>query len=126
VLKFCVEHDCGLEAASIEEVHLALAANCEPQRIVFDSPAKTIEEIRFCLEKGIHLNVNEFPELGRIAAIYDTSIHLSNVGIRINPEISAGRKEIKSLMPFVVLNGSTACMFMLDHKASHWTNCANR
>ena len=90
VLKFCVEHDCGLEAASIEEVHLALAANCEPQRIVFDSPAKTIEEIRFCLEKGIHLNVNEFPELGRIAAIYDTSIHLSNVGIRINPEISAG------------------------------------
>jgi len=90
VLKFCVQHGCGLEAASIEEVHLALAANCQPQQIVFDSPAKTIEEIRFCLEKGIHLNVNGFPELDRIAASYDASIHHSNVGIRINPEISAG------------------------------------
>ena len=90
VLKFCVQHGCGLEAASIEEVQLALAANCEPQRIVFDSPAKTIEEIRACLENGIHLNVNGFPELDRIASIYDTSIHQSNVGIRINPEISAG------------------------------------
>ena len=90
VLKFCVQHGCGLEAASIEEVHLALAANCEPQRIVFDSPAKTCEEIRFCLEKGIHLNVNSFLELSRIAFLYDNSIGQSNVGIRINPEISAG------------------------------------
>ena len=90
VLKFCVQNGCGLEAASIEEVHLALAAGCDPLQIVFDSPAKTIDEIRFCLDKGIHLNVNGFPELDRIAALYDTSIHQSNVGIRINPEISAG------------------------------------
>ena len=90
VLKFCVQNGCGLEAASIEEVHLALAANCEPEQIVFDSPAKTIEEIRFCLDKGIHLNVNGFLELDRIASLYDTSIGESNVGIRINPEISAG------------------------------------
>ena len=90
VLKFCVQNGSGLEAASIEEVHLALAADCHPQRIVFDSPAKTLDEIRFCLEKGIHLNVNGFSELQRIADMYDDDVHRSNVGIRINPEISAG------------------------------------
>jgi len=90
ILKFCVQNGCGLEAASIEEVHLALAAGCETSRIVFDSPAKTIDEINFCLAKGIHLNANGFPELQRIAGLYEPSTHRSNVGIRVNPEISAG------------------------------------
>ena len=90
ILRFCVENGCGLEAASIEEVHLALAAGAEANRIVFDSPAKTISEIDFCLRKGIHLNANGFEELDRIAERHDSSNHRSNVGLRINPEISSG------------------------------------
>ena len=42
VLREAVNAGAGLEAASIEEVHLALAADCPPERIVFDSPAKTL------------------------------------------------------------------------------------
>ena len=90
VLKFCVANDCGLEAASIEEVQLAIAANCPADQIVFDSPAKTDPEIDFCLQRGIHLNANGFDELDRIAALYHTSEHKSQVGLRINPEISSG------------------------------------
>ena len=97
VLKFCVQNDCGLEAASIEEVHLAIAAGAEAHKIVFDSPAKTTGEIEFCLNKGIHLNANGFGELNRIAKQYDAGSHRSNVGIRINPEISSGSIGITSV-----------------------------
>ena len=90
ILRFCVENGCGLEAASIEEVHLALAAGAEANRIVFDSPAKTTGEIEFCLSKGIHLNANGFDELDRIAKLHGTVNNASNVGLRINPEISSG------------------------------------
>ena len=90
LLKFCLENGCGLEAASIEEVHLALAAGAGADKIVFDSPAKTISEIEFCLAKSIHLNANGFDELDRIAEMHNASNHLSKVGLRINPEISSG------------------------------------
>ena len=91
VLRFCVQCGCGLEAASIEEVELALAANCPPNRIVFDSPAKTTEEIQSCLARGVHLNANEFDELHRIARLLDQQECKSNIGLRINPEISSGK-----------------------------------
>jgi len=114
-----------LEAASIEEVYLALAANCGPEQIVFDSPAKTTEEIRFCLDKDIHLNVNGFPELDRIAALYDTSIHHSTA-LAQNLVFRSTPNETRSSMPLAVLNGSMVYTYMLDRKASRSTNFASR
>ena len=64
---------------------------------MFDSPAKTIGEIEFCLGKGIHLNANGFEELDRIAGLIDSGSHRSNVGLRINPEISSGSIGITSV-----------------------------
>lgn len=91
VLRVAVDRDFGLEAASIEEVALAIAAGCPPDRIVFDSPAKTAAEIVEALRLGILLNVDNFSELVRVeAAIHDTGIR-APIGIRINPEVSVGQ-----------------------------------
>ena len=81
----------GAEAASLPELHLALAAGFEPRRILFDSPAKTEAEIRFALDKGVHLNVDNFQELERVAgyvAAYGEPA--GAVGLRINPVVGAG------------------------------------
>jgi diaminopimelate decarboxylase len=53
ILREVVQAGAGLEAASIEEVHLALAAGCTADRVIFDSPAKTHAEIQQALRLGV-------------------------------------------------------------------------
>jgi len=87
VLKYIVERGFGLEAASLEEVKLAVKAGISFDKIIFDSPVKTRREISFCHENypGIKLNVNSLEELQRIPE--NPSFTL---GIRINPMINTG------------------------------------
>jgi diaminopimelate decarboxylase len=80
----------GLEAASIEEVELALAAGCQPDHVVFDSPAKTVEEINQALGMGVYLNADNFDELHRIAAALPLLNTSSKVGLRINAMVGGG------------------------------------
>lgn len=90
ILREAVRAGCGLEAASIEELHLGLAAGCPADRIVFDSPAKTIEEIDAAVNRGVVLNADNFDELSRIDQILDAVASDSRIGLRINPEVGAG------------------------------------
>lgn len=96
ILRFVVEQGCGLEAASYEEVSLALAAGCPPDRVLFDSPAKTDHEISSALEAGIRLNADSFDELDRIIARRPAT-STAVVGLRINPLVQAGSIPITSV-----------------------------
>ena len=77
----------GLEAASLEEVQLALRAGAAPRDLIFDSPVKTRSEIAWCqthLSGGL-LNANSLAELQRYPAT-----PAFQVGLRINPEVTTG------------------------------------
>lgn len=91
ILRFAVGQGAGLEAASAEEVALALAAGCPPDRIVFDSPAKSVPEIRQALSLGVHLNADNLDELERIDALLQTMESTSTIGLRLNPMVGEGR-----------------------------------
>jgi diaminopimelate decarboxylase len=69
---------------------LAISAGCPPDRIIFDSPAKTVSEIEECLERGIHLNADNKFELARINSAISKRPSKSTMGVRINPEVGAG------------------------------------
>lgn len=86
VLRSLVEAGAGLEAASWEEVSLALAAGCPPERIVFDSPAKTDWELRQALQLGVRLNADNLDELQRLHRLRPAY----PLGVRINPQVGAG------------------------------------
>ncbi|GAB5372488.1 hypothetical protein AAMO2058_001670000 [Amorphochlora amoebiformis] len=92
LLKEAVLDGFGLEAASYLEVKMAEEAGCPPDRIVFDSPAKTVNEIRYALSAGLLLNCNSMTELRRLQKAYPTvQVHpKARIGIRINPLIGAG------------------------------------
>jgi len=90
ILREVVRAGAGLEAASLEEVELALAAGCPAERIVFDSPAKTRDEIEQALRRGIYLNADSFDELDRIAAVRATCDSTSVVGLRVNALVGGG------------------------------------
>lgn len=81
VLKLLVEAGSGLEAASMGEMALARAAGCPNERLVFDSPAKTVDEIQEVAAHfpGCYLNADNLAELDRIPI--NAPLH---VGLRIN------------------------------------------
>lgn len=78
------------ECASIVEVLHARDSGFAPERIVFDSPAKTAREIGLALDAGFYLNVDNFQELSRVAAHLEEHPSRSIVGIRVNPSVGAG------------------------------------
>lgn len=66
ILSLAVQQGLGVECASHGECLSALEAGCDPSLVVFDSPAKTREEIRWALEMGITLNADNLSELERV------------------------------------------------------------
>lgn len=91
VLEQIVKAGFGLEAASFEEVKLAVDAGASFDRITYNSPVKTRRELAFCEANypGLRLNANSLEELERIEP--DTRM---NVGLRINPLIQAGSQDL--------------------------------
>ncbi|WP_103890616.1 type III PLP-dependent enzyme domain-containing protein [Actinacidiphila yanglinensis] len=83
---------CGLgaEVASPGELALARAAGIPAERIVLDSPAKTVAELREALALGIAVNADNPQELARIDALREAAPSTAPVGLRINPQVGGG------------------------------------
>ena len=83
----------GCEVASPGELGLALAAGFAPDRIVFDSPAKTWMELRRAVELGVSINVDNFDELARLDTLlgeHGRGSASARIGFRINPQSGTG------------------------------------
>jgi len=87
----------GAEVASEGEIHLALKAGFKSGQIVFDSPVKTIGELTFALQNNIHINADSLMEIYRIAKIKESVTSHSKIGLRINPQVGAGKIELTSV-----------------------------
>lgn len=82
---------CGAEAATKVELRQALRAGHSPQKVVFDSPAKTREELQYALDHGVHLNADNLQELDRIAELVPREAPPGrSIGVRVNPGLRAG------------------------------------
>lgn len=84
----------GAECASEGELELALRLGFPPERILFDSPAKTRPEIARALDAGVTLNIDNLQELERVAARLTAAGAgaggRSRIGLRVNPQVGAG------------------------------------
>ena len=88
LLSLLVEQGMGLETASWEEVQCALAAGCPPDRVVYDSPAKTAEELASALRTGVRINADHGAELLRLEQLGATRD--DRIGLRVNPMVGVG------------------------------------
>jgi diaminopimelate decarboxylase len=79
VLRRFAEWGLGLEVASLGELELARRA-VPPERIVFDSPAKTRAELAHALDLGVSLNADSLSEVDRLAALFDTRLAGATAG----------------------------------------------
>lgn len=91
VIGYLKEMGAGAEAASLPEIYLAHRAGMQNNRIVFDSPAKTSNEIEHIINyfPGIRLNADSLAELQR----YTESGSRIRLGLRINPNVIADSPE---------------------------------
>jgi diaminopimelate decarboxylase len=80
----------GVEAASLGEVNLALRSGYKPESIVYDSPVKTVPELKFALQAGIHINIDNLSELNRVGSILGDIPSTSVIGLRLNPQVGVG------------------------------------
>lgn len=92
LLNRCKDLGVGAEAASLPELHIARHVFQSPEKIVFDSPVKTIEELEYALAFGCHINADSLEELGRIDGILrrQGDRPRGSIGIRINPQVGTG------------------------------------
>lgn len=79
----------GAECASLPELQHALRLGFAPSGIVYDAPAKTWSELTFAVEQGVFVNVDNWQELERLAALAESG-RLVRAGIRVNPQTGVG------------------------------------
>ncbi len=81
----------GADVVSGGELLRALEAGVPANRIVFSGVAKTAEEMKLGLSRGIHqFNVESLPELHRLAKIAQEMGKRAPIAFRINPHVEAG------------------------------------
>ena len=81
----------GAEVASPGELELSLSAGFTPDRIIFDSPAKTVADLRGCMQHGISFNLDNEQELARVDALRKEYLDTASIiGFRVNPQIGSG------------------------------------
>lgn len=81
----------GAEVASPGELLIAHESGYTSDEIIFDSPAKTKDDLTACISNNIALNIDNLQELARVDALMaqypDSS---STLGFRVNPQIGSG------------------------------------
>ncbi len=87
ILKLLKAQGAGLDAVSIEEVHLGLMAGFNASEILFTPNGVAFEEIMMAVELGVQINIDNISMLERFGHEYASSVPCC---IRINPHIVAG------------------------------------
>jgi diaminopimelate decarboxylase len=85
IYRLCAREGLSVDVASGGELHMALAAGLEPERIYMHGNNKTEAELRYAVEAGVgHLIVDSFDEIARLDALLDRP---QDVLIRVTPGI---------------------------------------
>lgn len=86
VVRIFVGEGAGLEVASAAEYERALAAGCEPARILFAGPGKTDQELEHVVRGGIgEIHVESEYEIERLGGIARRLGKQVDLSIRVNP-----------------------------------------
>ena len=86
LLRILSEEGSSIDAVSEFEVHLALECGFEPQQIIFTGNNNTLQEIEYCVEKNVGVNLGSLALLEK----YGQRFPQTTVSVRVNPGIGAG------------------------------------
>jgi diaminopimelate decarboxylase len=88
ILRALVDKGAGLDIVSGGELFRAIKAGCPSEKIVYASVGKTDKEIEEAIRRRIlFFNVESLPELENINRIAKKLHRITNVAVRINPDV---------------------------------------
>ncbi len=87
VLQVFEQLGAGLDAVSLEEVHLALHAGFSPERILFTPNGTAFKELEEAVALGVRITIDHLELLEEFAHTFGSTVP---VCVRINPHILAG------------------------------------
>lgn len=87
VLRLLLQKGAGLDAVSIEEIHLGLRAGFEASQIIYTPNCVSFEEIIEATTLGVHVNIDNLTILEKFGKAYGSTYPCC---IRLNPHILAG------------------------------------
>jgi diaminopimelate decarboxylase len=86
IMKLLCEIGSGIDAVSPGEVLLALEAGFKPSDILFTGDNCTLDEIKFCVEKKVLVNIGSLFHLEKYGKMFPKT----RVSVRINPDVGDG------------------------------------
>ena len=86
ILKYLIDLGSGIDAVSIQEVHLALKGGINPEKIIYTPNGVSMDEIKFASELGVKINIDNLSVLEDFCNSHPEI----PICIRINPHIMAG------------------------------------
>jgi len=86
ILRILQQEGSHIDAVSIGEVDACLRAGFAPERILYTGVNVSNKELAQLVNRGVHINVDSFSELRRLAHI-STEVPIS---LRVNPQVGAG------------------------------------
>ena len=86
ILKVLREEGAWIDAVSPYEVQLALDCGYRPEQILFTGNNTAPEELDFCVENGVPLNIGSLFTLEHFGKRYSGK----NISLRVNPGVGAG------------------------------------
>lgn len=87
ILRIIKKLGSGLDAVSIQEVHLGLRAGFAPSEIMYTPNCVSFEEIKEAVDLGVIINIDNISILDQFGHEYGNSVPCC---IRLNPHIMAG------------------------------------
>ena len=97
LLRLLAERGAGMDVVSGGELHRALKAGVDPEKIVYAGVGKTNAEIIQALEAGIgYFNIESEAEFENIAAIAKRLNKTSRAALRVNPDVADPKTHAKT------------------------------
>ena len=87
ILRILKQQGAGLDAVSIQEIHLGMRAGYNPEEIMYTPNCVAFSEIEEAVDLGVHINLDNLNMLEKFGSKYGSSTPCC---IRINPHIMAG------------------------------------
>ena len=94
ILKVLKDCGCGFDIVSGGELHRALLAGADPQKIIFSGVGKSEVEMAAGINNGIlSFNIESKSELMRLESVASSMQKIAPIAIRFNPGVDAGVHE---------------------------------
>jgi len=91
IMRLAMLRGMGAECASLQEAKHALQIGFEAAKVVYDSPVKTVKELKEAIDLGFHMNLDNELEIQQVRDYLEEYTGVVPVlGLRINPVVGGG------------------------------------